>query len=58
MTSSTFIRVVVDLVAERRFRMKRYFLSPGLVVAFVLILVFGATASAGEALGEKLAHML
>jgi len=34
--------------------MKRYFLSPGLVVAFALILVFGATASAGEDLGEKL----
>ncbi len=34
--------------------MKRYFLSPGLVVAFALILVFGATASADEELGEKL----
>ena len=34
--------------------MKRYFLLPGLVAALALILVFGATASAGQDLGEKL----
>ena len=34
--------------------MKRYFLSQGLAGAFALILVLGATASAGEDLGTKL----
>jgi len=34
--------------------MKRYFLSPGLVAALALFLILGATASAGEDLGEKL----
>ena len=34
--------------------MKRYFLSAGLVGALAIILILGATASAGEDLGEKL----
>ena len=54
MANYPFIVVVVDLVVERRFRMKHYLLSPCLVVALALIQIFGATALAGEDLGEKL----
>jgi len=46
--------MVVDLVTERRFMMKRYFLLQGLGAALAIILVLGATASAGEDLGPKL----